>query len=228
MVPSITGHLSSSAPRCGHAPGPAIRPPAELRQKTTSRPAMVRVTDSSRPTSTLLPATNQPPELRVWATRSAAAMRAGLASRHVVGIRFSRGCGTREMGIRERTFGLETCGSELVRVLSDIGHAPSLVKLRLPVERPRSCHHEAGSRCSLAHRGYSCSTREYVVTVALDLIKDLGIEHPGGSDAARRSRWQHRDPGVSERVESPVAFDLVRQKGPPLRRHRPPSKINVK
>src|SRR5215211_5344503 len=132
------------------------------------------------------------------------------------------------MGIRERTFGLETCGSELVRVLSDIGHAPSLVKLRLPGESPRSCHHHAGCRGGLAHCGYSCSTREYVVAVALDLIKDLGIQHPGGSDAARRSRRQHRDSGISEGVESPVAFDLVRQKGPPLRRHRTPSKINVK
>src|SRR5687768_15118991 len=168
MVPSITGHLSSSAPRCGHAPGPATRPPVELRQKTTSRPAMVRVTDSLCPTSTLLPATNQPPELRDWATRSAAAMRAGLASRHVVAIRFSRGCGTREIGIRERTFGLETCGSELVGVLSDIvGHAPSLVELRLPFERPRPCHHHAGRRGSLAQRGYPCSTREYVVAIAL-------------------------------------------------------------
>src|SRR5215203_2971337 len=163
MVPSITGHLSSSAPRCGHAPGPAIRTPAELRQKTTSRPAMIRITDSLRPTSALLPATNQPPELCDWATRSAAAMRAGLASRQVVTIRFSRGWGTREMGIRSRTLGLETCGSELVRVLSDIGHAPSLVKLRLPVERPRSCHHHPGRRGSLAQRGDPCSSREYVV-----------------------------------------------------------------
>src|SRR5687767_8440060 len=132
------------------------------------------------------------------------------------------------MGIRERTLGLEACGGELVRVLSDIGHAPSLVKLCLPVERSRPCHHHAGCRGSLAQRGYPCSTREYVVAVALDLIKDLGIEHPGGSDAARGSRRQHCDSGISEGVESPVAFDLVRQKGPPLRRHRTPPKINVK
>src|SRR5688572_1070693 len=132
------------------------------------------------------------------------------------------------MGIRERTFGLETCGSELVRVLSDIGHAPSLVKLRLPVERPRSCHHHPGRRGSLAQRGYPCSSREYVVVVALDLIKDLGVEHPGCSDAACRSWRQHRDSGVSEGVESTVAFDLIRQEGPPLRSHRAPTKINIK
>src|SRR4030095_8497370 len=106
MVPSRTGHLSSSAPRCGQAPGPAIRPRAELRQKTTSRPAMVRVTDSLSPTSPLAPATNQPPGLRDCAVRGAAAVRGGLASRHVEAILFGGGCGTRAIGIRERTGGL--------------------------------------------------------------------------------------------------------------------------
>ena len=199
----------------------------ELRQKTTSRPAMVRVTDSLRPTSPLAPATNQPPELRDWAVRSAAAMRAGLASRHVAAIRFSRGCGTRAIGIRERAVGLETSGSGLLRVLSDIG-APSLVKLRLLLERPRTCHHDAGRRRGLARRGYSCALGEDVVPIALNLIEDLCIEHSSGPDATRRSRWQHRDSCVSKGVESAIAFDLVCQKGPPPVGHFAPFKINIK
>ena len=94
-------------------------------------------------------------------------MRAGLASCHVAAIRFSLGCGMRAIGIRERTRGLETCGSGLLRVLSDISHAPSLVKLRSPVERPRTCHHHAGRRGSLA-RGDPCSFGEDVIAIALD------------------------------------------------------------
>src|SRR5512133_2029151 len=198
MVPSITGHLSSSAPRCGHAPGPATSPPAELRQKTTSRPAIVRVTDSFGPTSPLAPATNQPPEFCDWAVRRAAAMRPGLASRQVEAIRFSRGCGMRSMGTRERGPRLKGCGRGLIRVLSDIGHAPSLVSLRLPLERARARYHDAGRRCSLAPGGYSCSTGEHVVALALDLIKDLRIEHPSGPDTAGRAWRQHRNSGVRE------------------------------
>src|SRR6185436_14100314 len=173
MVPSMTGHLSNNAPRCGQAPGPATSSPAEFRQNTTSRPAMTRVTDSRRPTSPLAPATNQPPELRDCAVRSAAAMRAGLANRHVAGIPSWRGCGMRAIGIRERGPGLGTCGSGLVRVLSDIGHTPSLVGLCLSLERPRACDHDACRRCSLTRGGYARTTGEYVVAVALDLIKDL-------------------------------------------------------
>src|SRR6185312_10175933 len=185
MVPSMTGHLSSSAPRCGQAPGPAISSAAELRHKTTSRPAMVRVTDSFRPTSPLVPATNQPPELRDWAVRSAAAMRAGLASRQVEAIQFSRGCGTRSMGMRERGAGLAGCGRGLIRVLSDIGHTPSLVGLRLLLECAGTCHHDAGRGRSLAPGGYPGSAREHVVPFTLDLIKDLRVEHPRSPDTTR-------------------------------------------
>ena len=103
IVPPSTGQLSSNAPRCGHAPGPATRLPSDVRQKATSRPAMVRAIDTSRPTSELTPATNQPPESCACDSASAAAIRAGRASRQVDVIRSSRGCGTRAIGIRART-----------------------------------------------------------------------------------------------------------------------------
>ncbi len=53
----------------------------------------------------LCPATNQPPEFWACETASEAAIRPGLACRHDEVIRFSRGCGIREIGIRARTLG---------------------------------------------------------------------------------------------------------------------------
>src|SRR5687768_1810489 len=111
IVPSITGHRSINAPKWGQAPGPATKPPEELRQKTTSRPAIVRATDSFRPTSLLAPATNQPPESCPCATARAAAILPGLASRQVGTIRSSRGCATREIGIRDRGAGAAVIGA---------------------------------------------------------------------------------------------------------------------
>jgi hypothetical protein len=67
---------------------------------------------------------------------------------------------------------------------------------------------------------------EDVVAIALDLIEDLRIEHSSRPDAARRSRWQHRDSCIGKRVESTIALNLVRQEGPPLRRQLPAFKIN--
>src|SRR5687768_9035938 len=134
----------------------------------------------------------------------------------------------RSMGIRERARGLETWGSGLIRVLSDIGRTPSLVKLGSLFERSRTCHHDAGRRCGLTRRRYACALGEDVVAVPLDLGKDSGIEDPSGTNAARRSWWQHRDSGVSKGVEGPIAFDLVRQEGSPLRRRLTLFKINVK
>ena len=114
MVPSSTGQASISAPRCGQAPGPATSVPSASRQNTTSRPAMVRATDSVAPTSALFPATNQPPEFCAWDTARAAAIRPGLACRQDAVIRFSRGCGTRWIGIRDRT----CSGSRPIRPVS--------------------------------------------------------------------------------------------------------------
>ena len=47
-------------------------------------------------------------------------MRQGLANRQVDAILLCRGCGTRAIGIRERTVCPGTDGNGLVRVLSDI------------------------------------------------------------------------------------------------------------
>ncbi len=131
MVPSITGHLSISAPRCGQAPGPATSSPEELRQKTTSRPAMVRATDSFDPTSSLAPATNQPPEFWACDTARAAAIRPGLASRQVEGIRSSRGCGTREMGTRVRMAAVERRDRRVRRDSGRAGVAPAFSSSRV-------------------------------------------------------------------------------------------------
>ena len=132
------------------------------------------------------------------------------------------------MGIRERARGLETRGSGLIGVLSDIGRTPSLVKLGSLPERSRTCHHDAGRRCGLTRRRYPCALGEDVVAIALDLGKDSGIEDPSGTNATRRSRWQHRDSGISKGVEGPIALDLIRQEGSPLGRRLTPLKINIK
>jgi hypothetical protein len=59
----------------------------------------------------------------------------------------------RVIGIRERTDGLKAGGSGLVRVLSDIGHAPSLVNIftmPLSARRPVTITITPAAHCCFA------------------------------------------------------------------------------
>ncbi len=90
--------------------------PRQLATDTISWPATVRATD--RPADVGALADDVPPAGVLPGHRKESAIRLGLASRQDAGIGFARGCGTREIGTRDRTFS----GSRPIRPFSSLSH----------------------------------------------------------------------------------------------------------